>query len=111
MDEETSQSITHGEGQVDAMAPASEEKTIDIPMVKVKPDPDQPRSHFDELEHKWLTESIAKSGVLQPILVRPIEDGDFMIIAGERRYRAAQAAGHASIPAVVVNQDTRPLEA
>ena len=75
---------------------------IDIPINKLKPNPDQPRAHFDELEHKWLTESIAKNGVLQPILVRPVEGDEFMIIAGERRYRAAKAAGRASLPAVVV---------
>lgn len=110
MDEENSQNIPHQEGHVGAQKREGGEVAIDIPISKLKPNPDQPRAHFDELEHKWLTESIAKNGVLQPILVRPVEGDEFMIIAGERRYRAAKAAGRASLPAVVVTQEDRPLE-
>lgn len=110
MDEEQNQNTTHVEAPAEAQAPAGEERTVDIPVDKLKPNPDQPRAFFDELEHKWLTESIVKEGVLQPILVRPDDDGTFLIIAGERRYRAAQAAGLESIPAVVrVNTEARPL--
>ncbi|MBS1198130.1 MAG: ParB/RepB/Spo0J family partition domain protein [Proteobacteria bacterium] len=76
----------------------------------VKPSPTNPRKHFPENQHAELTESVKRHGILQPILVRdwPIDqpwDGDLMpsyeIVAGERRYRAAQAAGLRSIPGMI----------
>lgn len=96
--------------RVEAAPPVGGEMAVDIPLDRLKPNPKQPRAFFDELEHKWLTESIATEGVLQPILICPDEDGQFLIIAGERRYRAAKAAGLASIPAVVRSEVAeRPL--
>lgn len=65
------------------------------------PDPDQPRRHFDETGLAELTASIAEHGVLQPIVVVPVKDGKYQIVAGERRYRASKAAGKASIPALI----------
>jgi len=73
----------------------------DVPVASVSPNPNQPRVHFDEETLSELSASIAEMGVLQPILVRPIGDGAFELIAGERRWRAAQRAGLTSIPAVV----------
>jgi len=67
---------------------------------KIKPNRYQPRSHFDEQELHSLTESIRKEGVLMPILLRVQGDG-YELIAGERRWRASQAAGLLDIPAVV----------
>ncbi|MEZ5994217.1 MAG: ParB/RepB/Spo0J family partition protein [Hyphomonadaceae bacterium] len=67
----------------------------------VQRNPSQPRRHFDENELTDLANSIRSHGVLQPILVRPIPGGKFEIVAGERRWRAAQRAGLHSIPAVV----------
>lgn len=67
----------------------------------VQRNPQQPRKHFDEAELTELSNSIRTHGVLQPILVRPIADGRFEIVAGERRWRAAQRAGLHTIPAVV----------
>ncbi|MBC7769330.1 MAG: ParB/RepB/Spo0J family partition protein [Phycisphaerales bacterium] len=67
----------------------------------VQRNPQQPRKHFDEAELTDLANSIKTHGVLQPILVRPIVDGRFEIVAGERRWRAAQRAGLHSIPAVI----------
>lgn len=60
-----------------------------------------PRQRFDEAKHKELVVSIQRQGVLQPILVRAIQGGRFEIVAGERRYRAAIAAGLATVPAIV----------
>lgn len=71
-----------------------------IAISKIRPNRYQPRSHFDENELKALTESIRKEGVLMPILLRPSGDG-YELIAGERRWRASQAAGLTEIPAVV----------
>ena len=72
----------------------------EIDLARIKPNPNQPRMHFDEEALDELAESIRQRGVLQPILLRP--DGeDYLIIAGERRWRAAQRARIHSIPAIV----------
>jgi len=73
----------------------------DIPVASVSPNPNQPRVHFDEESLTELSASIAEMGVLQPILVRPLDGGGFELIAGERRWRAAQRAGLTTIPAVI----------
>jgi len=73
----------------------------DVPVASVSPNPNQPRVHFDEESLTELSASITEMGVLQPILVRPLDDGSFELIAGERRWRAAQRAGLTTIPAVV----------
>ena len=72
----------------------------EIEIARIRPNPNQPRSQFDEESLGELAESIAERGVLQPILLRPEGDG-FQIIAGERRWRAAQKARLHVIPAVV----------
>jgi ParB family chromosome partitioning protein len=72
----------------------------EIEIARIKPNPNQPRVHFDEAAIDELAESIAQRGVLQPILLRPDGDG-FQIIAGERRWRAAQRARLHTIPAIV----------
>lgn len=83
----------------DAPAKAgSSVKTIEIAMIS--PDPDQPRRHFDETALQELADSIAKRGVIQPIIVRP-SGSTYQIVAGERRWRAAQRAQLHRIPAIV----------
>lgn len=72
-----------------------------VPIELVQRNPQQPRKHFDEAELNDLASSIKTHGILQPILVRPIADGKYEIVAGERRWRAAQRAGLHTIPAVV----------
>lgn len=79
-------------------------QSIKILISKIKPNRYQPRSHFDEQELHSLTESIRKEGVLMPILLRVQGDG-YELIAGERRWRASQAAGLLDIPAVVREVD------
>lgn len=74
---------------------------VDVPVAAISPNPNQPRVHFDEESLIELSASITEMGVLQPILVRPSGDGLYELIAGERRWRAAQRAGLTSIPAVV----------
>lgn len=71
----------------------------------IEPKKDQPRRNFDREALASLADSIAANGVLQPILVRESMDGMYMIIAGERRWRAAKMAGLSEIPAVVVEAD------
>ena len=73
----------------------------EIPTAAVTPNPHQPRQHFDEESLVELAASIAEMGVLQPILVRPLDDDQFELVAGERRWRATQRAGLATIPAII----------
>ena len=74
-------------------------------MSTLSPNPNQPRVHFDEESLLELSASIAEMGVLQPILVRPLDGGNYELIAGERRWRAAQRAGLATVPAIVRTTD------
>ena len=76
----------------------------EVEVARIRPNPSQPRQHFDEEALAELAESIARHGVLQPVLLRSVEDG-FELIAGERRWRAAQRAQLHSIPALVRDQD------
>lgn len=74
---------------------------IEIPIGDIRPNSYQPRAHFDEEALASLTASIRELGVLQPVLVRALEDRTYELIAGERRWRAARRAGLRSIPALV----------
>jgi ParB family transcriptional regulator, chromosome partitioning protein len=76
----------------------------DIPIASIRPNPQQPREHFDEESLAALAESIREVGVLQPVLVRAGGDG-FELIAGERRWRAARRIGLQTIPAIVRTAD------
>jgi ParB family chromosome partitioning protein len=87
-----------------ASAPASETGEGGpklIPIELIARNPDQPRRHFDETDLAELAASIKAHGVLQPILVRPRGGGTYEIVAGERRWRAAQRAGLHAVPALV----------
>ena len=74
-----------------------------IPLVQISPNPDQPRKTFSETELNDLAESIKEKGVLVPIILRSVQNKPYLyeIVAGERRYRAAQRAGLSEIPALV----------
>ncbi len=86
----------------------------EVPLDSVYPDPTQPRKHFDPVTLDELTESVRTHGVLLPLLVEPdlaAEDGQnrFRLLSGERRWRAAKAAGRTTVP-VVVKQNLTPRE-
>ena len=72
-----------------------------VPVDRIQPDPDQPRKRFGEAEIEGLAASIREQGVIQPILVRPAKDGVHTLIAGERRWRASQAAGLKEVPVLI----------
>ena len=88
---------------LDALIPraSTEAGTNQVPIDRVRRNPHQPRVDFDEESLAELTASIAAHGILQPIVVREAADGGYELIAGERRLRAARAAGMTEIPAVV----------
>ncbi len=74
---------------------------FELPLEKVRPAEGQPRKTFYQESLEELAASIAERGVLEPIVVRPMPEGHFEIIMGERRYRASRLAGKATIPAIV----------
>lgn len=80
----------------------------ELPIASVRPNPYQPRTHVDEAALAELAASIEASGLLQPVVVRP-RDGGYELIAGERRWRAAQRLGWTRIPAVVKDADDQTL--
>ena len=74
-----------------------------VPIEKIIPNRNQPRQTFDKKEMDNLTKSIARNGILQPLTVRELEDGQYELIAGERRFRAAQAVSLESVPVYILS--------
>lgn len=77
------------------------EKVLYIPLSSITPNPNQPRKSFDEDALNELAESIRSQGVIQPIIIEEYAPGKYSIIAGERRFRAAQIAGLKNIPSII----------
>jgi ParB family chromosome partitioning protein len=79
-----------------------------IPINRIQPNPEQPRLAMDATSLEELAASIREHGVLQPILVRPLGDNEYQLIAGERRWRASKAAGQTTVPALIeeIDDDT-----
>ena len=95
--------------QNDGDAQSREVNEVDINAIA--PNPDQPRTNFKREELEELSASIQKDGLLQPILVRPLEDGTYQIIAGERRWQASKLAGLRQVPIRVKEaNDDKALE-
>jgi len=86
---------------------AAEPELAHLPVETIHPNPRQPRRRFDTEATTALAESIKVQGIVQPVLVRPRPAGGFELIAGERRWRAAQQAGKPTIPALVRETDDR----
>lgn len=85
----------------------SEGELIYVPIAKVEPRAEQPRSHFDDDALQELADSISQYGLIQPITVRRREGGFYQIIAGERRWRASRMAGLVEVPVRVIDADDR----
>jgi ParB family chromosome partitioning protein len=79
----------------------------DVPIDLIRANASQPRTQFDAESIAALAESIAAVGVLQPLIVRPLGDGRYELVAGERRWRAAQSAGLETVPALIGEHDER----
>ena len=97
-----------GKGLAAILAASPKEDPEELRQVAVElisPNPNQPRRHFDEEALTALASSLQERGVLQPVLVRPLPGGRYELIAGERRWRAAQLAQLAQIPAIVRRDD------
>ncbi len=92
--------LAGSEGKASAAAAAGAAVSI-VPLSALQPGSHQPRKNFPDESLKELARSIEQKGVLQPILVEQVEPGSFRIVAGERRFRAAQQAGLAEVPVLV----------
>lgn len=96
---------------LDALISTDEVKTEgsssihEVPVSQIKANPNQPRREFDQTALQELADSIAEIGIIQPITLRKMEDDTYQIIAGERRFRASQLAGLASVPAYIRTAD------
>lgn len=93
----------------DSSLHAQEGGSVKLPISQVEPGLNQPRKHFDDAAMEELTESVRQHGVLQPLTVRRLNTGYYQIIAGERRWRAARAAGLTEVPALVIEADDRKV--
>ncbi len=96
------------------LAPVPGASFAEVPVTAIRPNPKQPRTVFDDDDMAELVHSIREIGVLQPIVVRPVSDGDddgirFELIMGERRWRATQEAGLETVPAIVKETDDDDL--
>ena len=105
---------TQNDGQAQSSATTAEPAAnglTSIPVANIEPLPGQPRTHFDEESLDSLASSIATRGVIQPIIVSPLGKGRYRLVAGERRWRAAQRARLHEIPALVRDLDQREVMA
>ncbi len=93
-----------------APLPADIKDLTEVDIDLIRPNPNQPRKHFDEDALNELADSIKKHGLIMPIVVNEMQDGKYMIIAGERRYRASRIAGKTKIPVVVRAYDDRQIK-
>jgi ParB family chromosome partitioning protein len=84
------------------------ERVEKIPLDQLKPNPYQPRKHFEDEALQGLATSIRQHGIVQPLVVTPLKDGSYHLIAGERRWRAARIAGLKTVPAII--RTTEKLE-
>ncbi|MDV6375001.1 ParB/RepB/Spo0J family partition protein [Deinococcus arenicola] len=88
-------------GLVEGMDSLTQPASTTLPLAKLQPGQFQPRSYFDQDSLDELARSVKEQGVLQPLLVRPLGVGTFEIVAGERRWRAAQQAGLSEVPVLI----------
>ena len=97
-----------GEAQTETGYNSAEHEDQKLPIAQVKPNPNQPRTHFDESALAELAESIREHGVLQPLLVRK-KGQNYEIIAGERRYQASKLAGLDEVPVIIKDVDDQKM--
>jgi len=96
-----------GRGLEVLLGGAGETELAKLPLGQIQANPRQPRRKVDAEALSGLAESVRAQGIIQPVVVRPIEGGRYELIAGERRWRAAKAAGLATVPALVRDTDDR----
>lgn len=113
----TGSSGVAGDGGAGVAESAAEARGVDVErggyirvaVSAIRPNPQQPRQHFDEGALGRLAESIRSEGMMQPVVLRPVGDGAYELVAGERRWRAAERAGLSEVPAFVKSLDDRQV--
>src|SRR5437868_7283021 len=83
----------------------AEDRIEKIPVADLQPNAHQPRKHFDETALQELAASIKRHGVVQPLVVTPVNNGKYTLIAGERRWRASKLAGLKDVPAIIRDRE------
>src|SRR6266540_5413603 len=107
----TRRGIGRGLAAIIPEASVEDPELRDLPLDLIRPNPHQPRSRFDPASISSLAASIADAGIVQPLIVRPLADGRYELIAGERRWRAAREAGIQTVPAIVRDEaETQRLQ-
>lgn len=114
-DEESNENITNQNANQNSNQPANtkreqEGNVTELDINKIYPNPNQPRKHFDEEALQELASSIKTHGVIQPLVVNREADGRYMIIAGERRWRASNMAGFQKVPVVIKNYTEKQIK-
>lgn len=114
-DEESNENITNQNANQNSSQPANtkreqEGNVTELDINKIYPNPNQPRKHFDEEALQELASSIKTHGVIQPLVVNREADGKYMIIAGERRWRASNMAGLQKVPVVIKNYTEKQIK-
>ncbi len=94
---------------VDGRPPQVEQGVIELSIQSIGPNPFQPRTRFDEAALQELAASIKSTGILQPLIIRKLGPGDYQLVAGERRMRAAHLAGLTQVPVIVRDYDDRSM--
>lgn len=106
-DDESNEMITN---QAQNKTKTDQPGVTELEISKVYPNPNQPRKHFDEEALQELASSIKLHGIIQPLVVNKVDDNNYMIIAGERRWRAAKLAGQTNIPVVIKNYTEKQIK-
>ena len=104
-DDESNENITN-----QPVNTSKEASVTEIDIKKIFPNPNQPRKHFDEEALQELSSSIKLHGIIQPLVVNKVNDNEYMIIAGERRWRASRLAGLDKVPVVVKNYTEKQIK-
>ena len=108
-DEESDKNITN-EQTPKATESGNKDGVTELEIGLIYPNPNQPRKHFDEEALQELSSSIKTHGVIQPLVVNKGDDGRYMIIAGERRWRASNMAGLEKVPVVIKNYTEKQIK-
>lgn len=106
----TNQNVNQNTTQTPNAKSVQEGNVTELDINKIYPNPNQPRKHFDEEALQELASSIKTHGVIQPLVVNREADGKYMIIAGERRWRASNMAGFQKVPVVIKNYTEKQIK-
>ena len=107
----SNENITNNQPKQPATTSSNNQSNVtELDITKISPNPNQPRKHFDEEALQELSSSIKLHGIIQPLVVNKQDDNHYMIIAGERRWRASKLAGLEKVPVVIKNYTEKQIK-